>query len=150
AIGPDSRLILLGDRYQLASVESGSVLADICADAGNNRFSVAQQQAAGALLTGSGQAGGPATSPLADHVVTLRTSRRFNADSAIGQLAAAVNAGDSQAAQGLLRAGHTDLVHHDAAHDAAINRLMDTMAGHYARLLATDDPEQALHLLQRQ
>ena len=31
ALGPDARLILLGDRDQLASVESGAVLSDLCA-----------------------------------------------------------------------------------------------------------------------
>src|SRR5699024_4107419 len=49
AIHGSARLILLGDRYQLASVESGSVLAEICASAGVNRFSAAQQRAAGEL-----------------------------------------------------------------------------------------------------
>ena len=33
AVRPEARLILLGDRDQLASVEAGSVLADICAAA---------------------------------------------------------------------------------------------------------------------
>ena len=37
ALPPESDLILLGDRYQLASVEAGSVLADICDSAGVNR-----------------------------------------------------------------------------------------------------------------
>ena len=50
AIRNDARLILLGDRYQLASVESGSVLAEICAHAGVNRFTANQQAAAGDLL----------------------------------------------------------------------------------------------------
>ncbi|MDN5939191.1 MAG: hypothetical protein L0H83_11085, partial [Salinisphaera sp.] len=63
--------------------------------------------------------------PLADHVVTLQTSRRFNTDSSIGRLAAAVNAGDSNAAYELLTAGHDDLDYHDAADAAAIQHLMD-------------------------
>ena len=36
ALPPDAELILLGDRYQLASVEAGSVLADICDSARAN------------------------------------------------------------------------------------------------------------------
>ena len=35
AIGPETRLILLGDRNQLASVEAGSLLSDLCATVPN-------------------------------------------------------------------------------------------------------------------
>src|SRR5699024_7515331 len=90
AVADDTRLILLGDRYQLAAVESGSVLAEICVRAGINRFTPPQRQAAGELIAGDEQPGALA---LSDHVVTLQTSRRFNAASTIGRLAAAVNAG---------------------------------------------------------
>ena len=92
----DARLILLGDRYQLASVEAGSVLAEVCGAAGVNHFSAAQCAAFAPLLGDARPAAGPP--PLADHVVTLRTSHRFHAGSPIGRLAAAVNAGDAEAA----------------------------------------------------
>ena len=137
----DARLILLGDRYQLASVESGSVLAEICANAGVNRFTAKQQAAAGELLA---QPTKTADHALADHVVTLQTSRRFNADSTIGRLAAAVNAGDVDAVQELLKAGHDDLVYHDRSDAAAINRLMDELADGYANLCEATDPTIAL------
>lgn len=141
AIRDDARLILLGDRYQLASVESGSVLAEICANAGVNRFTTDQQAAAGELLAQPMQ---PANHALADHVVTLQTSRRFNADSTIGQLAAAVNAGDVTAAEALLTAGHDDLVYHSRADGAAISQLMDRLTDNYARLVEATDPTLAL------
>lgn len=147
AIRDDARLILLGDRYQLASVESGSVLAEICANAGVNRFTADQQRAAGELLM---QTMEPATHALADHVVTLQTSRRFNADSTIGQLAAAVNAGNAEAARQLLTAGHDDLVYHDRADAAAISRLMDRLADDYARLVEETNPASALAQLGKQ
>ena len=45
AVSPDARLILLGDNNQLASVEAGSVLGDICKAAGKlNRFTSAQAE----------------------------------------------------------------------------------------------------------
>jgi exodeoxyribonuclease V alpha subunit len=147
AIRNDARLILLGDRYQLASVESGSVLAEICANAGVNRFTADQQAAAGELLAEDMQ---PATHPLADHVVTLQTSRRFNADSTIGQLAAAVNAGDVDSAQALLNAGHDDRVYHDGADAAALGQLMDRLADTYGVLCEATDPTLALAQLGRQ
>jgi exodeoxyribonuclease V alpha subunit len=147
AIGNNAKLILLGDRYQLASVESGSVLAEICANAGVNCFTAGQQAAACALIADASE---PATHALADHVVTLQTSRRFNADSAIGQLAAAVNAGDVDAAHELLTAGHNDLSYHDASDAAPISRLMDQLADDYAVLIEADDPTLALAQLGKQ
>jgi exodeoxyribonuclease V alpha subunit len=39
AIPPSARLILLGDKDQLASVEAGAVLADLCDGGGQHRFS---------------------------------------------------------------------------------------------------------------
>ncbi|MBK1727676.1 AAA family ATPase, partial [Halorhodospira neutriphila] len=56
AIPEQGRLILLGDRYQLASVESGAVLAELCEAGGTNAFS-AEQRAALAPLLGAGAAG---------------------------------------------------------------------------------------------
>lgn len=140
AIGSHARLILLGDRYQLASVESGSVLAEICANAGVNRFTAEQQASAGELLNETTE---PAEHTLADHVVTLQTSRRFNAASTIGQLAAAVNSGDTVATHKLLAAGNDDLVYHNDA-GGALNPLMDRLADHYAGLCQITDPTLAL------
>jgi exodeoxyribonuclease V alpha subunit len=67
-VPPGARLILLGDKDQLASVEAGAVLAQLC------------QRTA-----------------LASRIVTLTHSHRFSADSGIGQWADLVNAGDSEA-----------------------------------------------------
>jgi exodeoxyribonuclease V alpha subunit len=147
AIKDNARLILLGDRYQLAAVESGAVLAEICAQAGVNAFTAGQQEAAGDLLTDKTE---PAEHALADHVVTLQTSRRFNAESAIGQLAAAVNAGDSNTAQALLNAGHDDLQYQARSNAAASHRLVATMADSYAGLCEAADPATALARLGEQ
>ncbi|MDR3580331.1 MAG: exodeoxyribonuclease V subunit alpha [Oryzomonas sp.] len=81
---PDSaRVILLGDRDQLASVEAGAVLADICA---------------GSAAPSAGEPGRPA-------VVRLTRSYRFGSDSGIGNLSRLVNAGDGEAALDLLASG---------------------------------------------
>ena len=146
AIRTDARLILLGDRYQLASVESGSVLAEICTNAGVNRFTADQQSAAGDLLA---QPMEPANHALADHVVTLQTSRRFNANSTIGRLAACVNAGEVAPAEALLNAEHADLVYHRHSDASAISQLMDRLADDYARLIEATDPKLALAQLGR-
>ncbi len=104
ALPPQARLVLLGDKDQLASVEAGAVLGDLCQDAQAGRYRPATlaylADATGQQLPDSlADAAGPA---LAQQTVMLRRSQRFGG--AIGRLAAAVNAGDSGAAQAALHA----------------------------------------------
>jgi len=96
ATAAECRVILLGDRNQLASVEAGAVLGDLCDAAATECFSevFGQQYAAVAvddLIPGctAGQAG------LSDCAVELNFSYRFDASSAIGAVSRAVNHGDA-------------------------------------------------------
>jgi len=111
ALRPEARLILLGDKDQLASVEAGAVLGDLCqrADAGHYDADTVQwlQAVTGeriddALRDDAGRA-------LDQAVVKLRRSYRFGADSGIGRLAEAVNSGDAAGLARLLAHGHADL-----------------------------------------
>ena len=110
ALPPQARLIFLGDKDQLASVEAGAVLGDLCHDAEAGRYDAAT---AAYALAATGQALPPqfldadAGSMLAQRTVMLRESRRFQGP--IGQLALAVNAGDLPAAAALLRAAGPEL-----------------------------------------
>jgi exodeoxyribonuclease V alpha subunit len=81
AISPDARVVLLGDKDQLASVEAGAVLGDICA----------------------GEAG-HSNPRLTACVVQLRKNYRFGADDGILALSRAINDGDERAVLGLMRA----------------------------------------------
>ncbi|MGD8574001.1 MAG: exodeoxyribonuclease V subunit alpha [Gammaproteobacteria bacterium] len=96
AVPEHARLVLLGDRDQLASVEAGTVLGDICSAAGTNRFS----ESLCALLAEAGVKvpAGEAPAPVGDQVAVLRTSRRFGQSSGIGRLAAGINAGEDPVA----------------------------------------------------
>lgn len=103
AVGDNTRLILLGDKDQLASVEAGSVLGDLC-DSG---VSVNDYSAHGLQVDRAAQleqlCGLPKgqlspfieeNAPLmANSLTQLRVSHRFTSDSGIGQLATAVNVG---------------------------------------------------------
>ena len=107
ALPPNARLVLLGDKDQLASVEAGAVLGDLCRDAEEGRYSPATQawleQVGGQPLSASGlSAGDPLHNPLAQQVVMLRHSRRFGEGSGIGQLARLVNRQQAQEARLLL------------------------------------------------
>jgi exodeoxyribonuclease V alpha subunit len=102
ALPPTATLILLGDKDQLASVEAGAVLGDLCADAQAGNYDKATvdyaREASGEEIPSGFVHDGGA---LAQQTVMLRHSRRFGGP--IGQLALAVNAGDVEAAAAVLR-----------------------------------------------
>lgn len=84
----DCRIILLGDKDQLSSVEAGAVLADICRKP-DNAFS----EEMAAYLKEAGFSGLPvqSQSSVDDSIVYLKKSWRFGNESGIGRLAAAIN-----------------------------------------------------------
>lgn len=97
ALPEQAQLVLLGDKDQLSSVEAGSVLGDLCRGAelgGYNNDTLALLTPFSIPTLASWQGNG---SVLNQATVMLRHSHRFAADSGIGQLAAAVNRGDSSA-----------------------------------------------------
>ncbi|MFP8965234.1 exodeoxyribonuclease V subunit alpha [Pokkaliibacter sp. CJK22405] len=109
---PDhGRLILLGDKDQLASVEAGAVLGELCRYAEQGRYTpetaqLLEQLTGQAIPTEYQSAEGDV---LDQSVVMLRQSHRFHADSGIGQLAKAVNQSDTRTAARLWSKGFTDL-----------------------------------------
>lgn len=125
ALPAHARLILLGDKDQLASVEAGAVLAQLCANAEgghyqNETFEYLQSFSQQPLPTSLSNPDGP---DYLQHVVMLRTSRRFNESSGIGHLAAAINNGDAAGAANLFTDSQykdihllkpTDITHPDA------------------------------------
>ena len=109
ALPPHARMVLLGDKDQLASVEAGAVLGDLCRDAEAGMYSALTQawleSVSGEDLARSGlQEGDDQHHALAQQVVMLRHSRRFVAGSGIGQLAKLVNQQQDQEARALLAA----------------------------------------------
>ncbi len=94
ALPKKARLILLGDKDQLASVEAGAVLADICAFT-EHGYSSEQNDAIKRLTQfDCSLEPRPGGSAIADSLCVLQKSYRFDARSGIGQLAKYVNNGD--------------------------------------------------------
>ncbi|MDQ0701816.1 exodeoxyribonuclease V alpha subunit [Pseudomonas sp. W3I7] len=132
ALPPHARLVLLGDKDQLASVEAGAVLGDLCRDAEAGWYNPNTRQwlqaVSGEDLSASGlQEDLEGSHPLAQQVVMLRYSRRFGEGSGIGQLARWVNQQNAEEARKLLAArSHSDLfcLSLKGEHDHALERLV--------------------------
>ena len=121
AVPPDARLILLGDKDQLASVEAGAVLGELCAAPG-------------------------ASDPLGSAIVELDRSWRYRPGSGIEALARAINAGDATRALEILDAPAFDDVERCAPGDgvALSERLRgEALQGALAYL---DRPEPAARM----
>lgn len=127
ALMPAARLILLGDREQLASVEAGAVLGDICS------------------------AGEAPSSPLGGNVVFLDKNYRFQAGSGIGALARAVNEGRGRDAVELLKnrmPGGT--AWRDVQEPALLNRLLEARVNcGYRTVFEAASPSEALQRFER-
>jgi len=107
AVRPEATLVLVGDPFQLASVEAGAVLGEIVGP----------------------RAIGPTEGPLADDIVLLDRIHRFGPDSEIAALADAIRRGDDDRAVELLassRSGELAWVHDDD--QAGIARLQEEAA----------------------
>jgi exodeoxyribonuclease V alpha subunit len=103
----DCRLLLLGDRDQLASVEAGAVLSDLCAGLSAEVPQFGPQLHADLSHLGFSHLGPPlATSrPIEDQTVLLTESRRFDPNTGIGALAVAARSGDAPKARAVLTQG---------------------------------------------
>jgi exodeoxyribonuclease V alpha subunit len=126
AVPPSARLILLGDKDQLASVEAGAVLGELCA------------------------AEGSAETPLARCIVRLTHSFRYTSGSGIAALAGAINDGDvSRALDVLGDPRFADVERVDPARDAALSdSLRDAVVDGFRPYLVEDEPERRLAALE--
>ncbi|ABW66866.1 exodeoxyribonuclease V subunit alpha [Desulfosudis oleivorans] len=112
ALPDHCRLILVGDKDQLASVAAGSVFADICGAAGRNRFSADFLQAleAAGVLTGGMKAFPAGTARLAGNVVHLETVYRFEHRGGMEMVSRLVREGAAgEIVEALATPGHQDV-----------------------------------------
>jgi len=153
SLRPQSRLILLGDKDQLASVEAGSVLGDIC-DTGNvHRFSQAFidacRRVTGENFTENNSV--PTSESISDCIVQLTRSYRFDETSGIHAVSRAVNAGEADNTLDLIKKETCgDIQWRNLPRpDDLIRYLEDWITGRYDVYLKAADPVEAFDLFSR-
>ncbi len=132
ALPADARLVLVGDPHQLASIDVGTVLADLVGPAGRRDA--------------------PGAGPLAGAVTELVRMHRFGERSDLAGLAGAVRTGDAGGAVDLLAAGSAAVrwVRPDDA--AGLEEVRDEVTGAARAVVAAalaGRPRQALDAAQR-
>jgi exodeoxyribonuclease V alpha subunit len=153
AVPPDARLILIGDKDQLASVETGFVLGDICDRENVHAFSegfckkfeaVTRQKIDLPLKEQKNKAG------LYDCMVVLKKNYRFTGDSGIGELSRAVNQGETHKVLGMMKNNPEQIFWKKISQPRDLHRSLDKrVIKGYSDYLNTDDPYRALELFNR-
>lgn len=103
ALSAETQLVLLGDKDQLASVEAGAVLGDICGDVAENKFTPSAGDYLESLdIKLKAEHITPDHKGLINHINLLKKSYRFTEHSGIGHLVEAIHSGDPEKAGQLL------------------------------------------------
>jgi exodeoxyribonuclease V alpha subunit len=154
AIPQKARLILIGDKDQLASVEAGSVLGDICDRDVMHGFSTSLMdrikkitgEAVDQVVQTSDEGSG-----LQDSIIILKKSYRFAPGSGIGGLSRAVNSADPETAFAMLENPDDNSLNWQQlkANRNLIAALSQQIISGYQSYLKTKDPVEALHRLGR-
>ena len=139
ALPKHARLILLGDKDQLASVEAGAVLGDICSFSQYGYSSVqgeliAQLSGYTSVSKLSPQGSSQKGTRIGDSLCMLQKSYRFDARSGIGQLAKAVNSGSAYQLDSVWQRGFSDIEQYPLDMQN-YNQLIQTMVAQYSHYL---------------
>lgn len=153
ALEDSSRLILLGDRFQLASVSPGSVLGDICKQGKvinyskimyerlSNFFDIKLINKEDAKIeTKKGNSFG-------DSIVELKKSYRFDAKSGIGQIAKSIKKGDFLKTYEILNSKIKDVNFINFETLPEFEKLINFYTKeYYFKLIGSDNPENSFEL----
>ena len=155
AAPPQARVLLLGDEDQLASVEAGAVLGDICNSGAPRSYSRRLVESMAAFtedrLPGLSVHSPSEVTGIWDCIVRLTRSYRYGSDSGIGALARAINAGDSAAALAILDStAYPDVALVAPPTDGRLNAaLHDAVVRGFTPYLHESDPAARLHAFER-
>jgi exodeoxyribonuclease V alpha subunit len=147
ALPEQARLILLGDKEQLASVEPGAVFGGMCGPLDSPVFSKSfrdqLQRLSGSVMSSGAEE--EQMSGMRDTIVLLRKSYRFGAQSGIRALSQAVNAGEGAEALRLLTSGQfNDIRWCDLPAAGSLEKALEpVVSAYYAAYLQSETAEEA-------
>lgn len=152
ALGEDARLVLVGDKDQLAAVAAGQVLGDLC-HAASPELGLGEPlakfvtEATGMQVpaqTSTGQASEPPTpsAPIASATVALWKNHRFGKQPGIGAFAQALMQRRPDDALAAFARGHADLTLTDSQEVAL--QAIEPQLLHLLAAAADNDPDRAL------
>ena len=153
AVPFDARLILIGDKDQLASVETGFVLGDICDRDNVHAFSgyfckklveITKQKIDLPVKEHKDKPG------LYDCMVVLEKNYRFTGSSGIGELSRAVNRGETDKVLCLMKNNHDQMFWKEISQPNDLSHfLAERVIKGYSDYLNTEDPYRALELFKK-
>lgn len=148
ALTDHARLILLGDRDQLASVEPGAIFGDICEVGAVNPMDPETAECSSVASQRSGDVSG---SQSTHSIVVLKKSFRFAETSGISLLSQAVNSGEGKVALDLLTSrAYADISWQDAPPSSQLeHRLQPKILQSYRAYLEAPSIEMAFKELDR-
>ena len=150
ALGDKTRIILLGDKDQLASVEAGSLLGDLCQTLPSlNQFSTETAEWINEFITDSDRKINSefianANQLLVGHIIELKYSHRFNSQGAIGKLSRAVIDGKEEEVKELITNAQGSNVIVDQIYNPM---LLENFVAGYAAFINESDIKLALKKL---
>lgn len=142
ALRPTARLLLVGDKDQLAAIAAGQVLGELCRSAAPERGVGSGLAEFVRIATGMVLPVQPNAHPMAECTVLLRKNHRFGAQPGIGAFASALATRRPDDALTALEAGHDDLVRRTDP-----ERALATIADALLDAASAPDPETALRRL---
>lgn len=151
AVPDHARVILLGDEHQLASVEAGAVLGDICAVGSPPGYSAAFASRIACWVDGEVEVSDGEPNAIRDGIVRLTHSYRYDPQSGIGALARAINRGDADSALEILDSPDSpEVLRFDLERSGpAIAMLQRDIVEGYRAFLEEEDPARMLERFSR-
>lgn len=146
ALPDHAKLILLGDKDQLASVEAGAVMGSVCATNENIFSGSFINRAKEVELAIPENCLNPQPQPLTDNIVLLKKSYRFGKESGIGRLAAHILEGNSKETIQILDSTDFEDVQFEEYKDSSGFKeiVSDILINHFKKIIRDTEIESAM------